>query len=58
MHQCVLGATQLESSLAEKDLGVLVATKLNISQRCALVAKKVKSILGCSKQCIASRLRR
>ncbi|KAK4829139.1 hypothetical protein QYF61_002354 [Mycteria americana] len=45
-HQYMLGATQLESSLAEKDLGTLVATKFNISQQCALVAKKANSVLG------------
>jgi len=31
MHQYVLRATQLESSSAEKDLGILVTTKLNES---------------------------
>ena len=31
-HQYMLEATQLESSLAEKDLGILVDTKLNMSQ--------------------------
>ncbi|GAB0175600.1 mitochondrial enolase superfamily member 1 [Grus japonensis] len=28
-HQCMLGATQLDKSVEEKDLGVLMATKLN-----------------------------
>jgi len=31
-HQYMLGAAQLENSLAEKDLGVLVDTRLNMSQ--------------------------
>ncbi|GAB0206125.1 mitochondrial enolase superfamily member 1 [Grus japonensis] len=35
-HQYMLRATQLESSLAEKALGVLVDTKLNMNQQCAL----------------------
>ena len=52
-HQYILGATQLESSLAGKDLGVLVNTKLNISQQCALVAKAA-AILGCIRQSIGS----
>ena len=54
-HQYVLGATQLESSLAEKHLGVLVDTKMAMSQQRALAAKKAKSILGCKRQTIASR---
>jgi len=57
MHQYMLEATQLESSLAEKDLGVLVDTKLNVRQQCALAAKKVNGILGCIRQSIASWLK-
>ncbi|KAK4807207.1 hypothetical protein QYF61_024327 [Mycteria americana] len=37
--------------------GVLVDTKLNMSQQCALAAKKVNGILGCIRQSTASRLR-
>lgn len=46
MYQYMLGDTQLGSSFAEKDLGVLGHTKLNVSQQCALAAK-VSGILGC-----------
>ncbi|KAK4832994.1 hypothetical protein QYF61_027018 [Mycteria americana] len=52
-----MGAIQLESSLAEKDMAVLVDTKLNLSQQCALATGKANGILGCIRQSIASRLR-
>jgi len=57
MYQYMLGTPQLESRLAEKDLGVLVDTKLNMSQQRAFAAKTANCILGCSRQSIASRSR-
>ena len=53
----MLGTEQLESSSAEKDLAVLVDTKLNMSHKCALAAKAANSILGCIRQSVASRWR-
>ncbi|XP_064901183.1 uncharacterized protein LOC135577216 [Columba livia] len=54
-HQYRLGVDLLESSIAKKDLGVLVDNRLNMSQQCALVAKKANSVLGSIRMSVASR---
>ncbi|CAM4715861.1 unnamed protein product [Caretta caretta] len=57
MHRYRLETDRLSSSSAEKDLGITVDAKLDMSQQCALVAKKANGTLGCISRSIASRSR-
>lgn len=47
MHKYNTGGICFESSIGEKDLGVLVDHRLSKSQQCAATAQRVNATLGC-----------
>ena len=56
-HKYKMGDTWLDNSICERDLGVLVDNKFNMSQQCDMAAKKANAMLGGIARSVESRTR-
>ena len=57
MHSYRTGDIWLSNTTNEKDLGIVVDHKLNMSQQCDIAAKKANAIFGCINRSITLKSR-
>ena len=50
-----MGDTWLSKTMSEKDHGIVVDHKLNMSQQCDVATKKANAVLGCISRNIVSK---